>query len=158
MNDSNLFGEKEINKIPVISLHQPWGNWVSLGWKTIETRTHKRLSCLNGKTIGIHLALKWDSKWIDNAWNYLSENQIERTKRFLKIGGAIICVADVTGFRALNNDDSQKSLIECNSLRYGLILNNIHRIEAIPCKGGQGIFYNKELDIIADELMNVKQI
>jgi hypothetical protein len=129
-------------KIPVITLWQPWGNWVDLGWKTIETRTHPRFAKLEGQTIGIHLGLKWDKDAIQLARRFLTAEQLFRTKEFLKIGGAIVATAFVKEHRLLNTKDSPFALIDCgHTTRWGLILENIKQIEAIPTKGRQGIWY-----------------
>ena len=132
--------------MPVISLWGPWANWVSLGWKTIETRTHKRFVSLVGRRIGIHVTSKWDDTAIDQARPYLTEAQICTSQRFLKIGGAIICTAWVKRFDVLSAKDSARSLIDCGSVRrYGLFLTEIMTIPLIAAKGKQGIWYHDEL-------------
>lgn len=132
------------SSLPVISLWMPWANWVALGWKRIETRTHSRFRSLVGKRIGIHASLKWDATALDEASRYLTFEQVEQTKKFLRIGGAIICTAMVREFRPLGVVDEPKALIECETPRYGLFLTDIEAIEAIPAKGKQGIWYHKE--------------
>src|SRR5512142_1369611 len=115
--------------VPVISLWMPWANWISLGWKPIETRTHKRFSSLVGKRIGIHASLRWDNDAIRLASPYLTQVQVLRSEKMLRIGGAIICTAMVSEFRTLSQDDEQDSLIECRSVkRYGLVLTDIRKI------------------------------
>jgi len=134
--------DKRLEGIPIISLWRPWGNWVALQWKPIETRLHKRFASLVGKRIGIHLSVKWDKTAIEQARPYLTPEQIAKTEDFLRIGGAVICTALVKEFRKLTADDSQAALIDCGGVeRYGLILEDVQSIEAIPCKGRQGIFY-----------------
>ena len=133
---------KTRERMPVISLWMPWANWVSLQWKPIETRLHKRFASLVGKRIGIHASCKWDGDAPELARKYLTEAQLLQTEGFLHIGGAIICTALVTEFRKLTSEDSAAALIDCGSVeRYGLILEDVQIIEAIPCKGRQGIFY-----------------
>ena len=129
-------------EIPVISLWTPWANWVALGWKPIETRTHNRFAKLLGQRIGIHASLHWDKDAIDTARPYLSAAQIYDTTRFLRISGAIICTAFVREYRKLNPLDEAGALIDCTHVtRYGLFLSDIEVIEAFPCKGRQGIWY-----------------
>lgn len=131
--------------IPVIILWQPWGNWIALGWKTIETRTHQRFALLAGKTIGIHVGLQWDNYALSLAAPYLNADQIMRTANFIEIGGAIIATAKVKEHRLLNEKDSPFALIDCkHTQRWGLILENVKVIEAIPAKGKQGIWYISE--------------
>ena len=144
----------EEGTIPVISLWMPWANWVSLGWKTIETRLHRRFSSLAGKTIGIHCSLKWDDTALDAARDFLSPDQVTATGQFLRVGGAIICTAEVQECRELDPLDNARALIDCTHVtRYGLILRNIQTIEAIPCRGKQGIWYipNPNLPTSQDE-------
>ena len=128
--------------IPVISLWGPWANWVALGWKTIETRTHQRFKGLVGKRIGIHVAAHWDKQWKELAGDFLLPEQRLKTENFLHIGGAVICTAFVRDFRLLTGKDSPSALIDCEyAQRYGLFLSNIEVIECVPCKGRQGIWY-----------------
>lgn len=128
--------------MPVISLWQPFANWVALGWKQIETRTHTRFAGLEGKRIGIQASLTWDKTAIAAATPYLTPEQLATSNTFSRMGGAVICTAFVKEFRKLTEDDSRRSLINCGSVeRYGLILEDVQIIEAIPCKGRQGIFY-----------------
>lgn len=129
--------------LPVISMWMPWANWVALGWKTTETRTHRRLLGLVSRRIAIHASQKWDDGAIDAARAYLTEEQISATERFLRIGGAIIATAHVSVFRPLTAEDSQASLINCGNIqRYGLLLSGVQPIEAIPMRGRQGIWYH----------------
>jgi hypothetical protein len=135
-------GKEMIERIPVISLWQPWAQWVSLGWKTVETRTHKRFANLQGKRIGIHAALTWDKTAFVAAHPYLTQQQFEQSATFLKLGGAIICTAFVAAHVELLSPDSKAALIDCASVkRYGLILADVRPIEAVPCAGKQGIWY-----------------
>ena len=123
-----------------ITLNMPWANWVALGWKPIETRTHERFKGLVGQRIGIHASLKWDSKALGLAEPYLTGYQVGRTAEFLRIGGAIICTAFVEDFRRLTEADAKDALIECKTTRYGLVLRAVAQVEAIPCRGFQGIW------------------
>lgn len=129
--------------LPVISMWMPWANWVALGWKPIETRTHVRFRSLLGKRIGIHATLKFDMTALYAALPYLSDTQLSASDQFLKIGGAIICTAFVKEFRELTAEDSQFALIDCGTTkRFGLVLDDIQTIEAIPARGKQGIWYH----------------
>jgi hypothetical protein len=92
-----------------ISMYPPWSNWVGLGWKTIESRTHQRFKSLVGQRIAIHSAVRWDEYWLEIAGKHLSEAQIARTHDFLriycmqkgKVSGAVICTALVQDHRRL---------------------------------------------------------
>ena len=128
--------------VPVISLWMPWANWIMLGWKKIETRTHTRFKSLVGKRIGIHATMKWDNYALLAASPWLTPQQIEHTNRFLKIGGAILGTVYVSEFRLLTANDSQASLINCDDvLRYGLVLEDVQICEAKSIPGKQGIWY-----------------
>jgi len=122
-------------------MYSPWANWVGLGWKTIETRTHDRFKSLVGKRIGIHKALKWDDDALRIAAPYLTSIQQAARFGFLKVGGAICWTAYVKEHRRLCPCDAPAALIECETERYGLLLEDVQTIEMIPCKGKQGIWY-----------------
>lgn len=130
----------EPDTISVISLWPPWANWVALGWKTIESRLHRRFAGLVGQRIGIHCALKWDESAIETARPYLSQAQIDCTHNFLRIGGSVMCTALVSEERWLTLDDARKALIECETRRHGIVLTDLQQIEAIPMRGHQGIW------------------
>lgn len=126
---------------PIISMWMPWANWVGLGWKVIETRTHRRFQSLADKRIGIHCSLKWDKNAIELARPYLDQDQITLTQSFLRIGGAVYWTATVSEFRQLTIEDESRTLIECTTERYGLVLSDVKTIEAVPMRGHQGIWY-----------------
>lgn len=136
----------------IITLHNPWAIWVAKGWKRIDTRIHDRFKNLAGHRIGIHAGIKWDKNAIEIARPYLTENQIDQSNEFLRVGGAIICTAMVLSAFWLRNVDflgcsvasfSEDALIDCTqTTRFGLYLDDIRVIKAIPCKGRQGIWYH----------------
>jgi hypothetical protein len=136
------------NNTPIITLHQPWCKWISLGWKTIETRLHDRFKNLKGKRIGIHVGKKWDQYAIITAMDYLTDDKLGMSNLLRDSGGYIICTAYVEDFRELKKEDSQKSLIDCeNTKRFGLFLINIEKNDNATLKfykGRQGIWYLKE--------------
>lgn len=127
-----------------ISLWQPWAQWVILGWKTIETRTHNRFASLVGKSIGIHAARKWDVSSIKLAERFLSKEQIKTTADFLSIGqdsGKILGTVDVTKSCLLSTEHEQAAMIECQTKRFGLFLENpLPMSPAVSIKGMQGIW------------------
>jgi len=133
---------ESLSKIPVITLWQPWASWISLGWKTIETRTHARFRKLKDGWVGIHAGLSWDKNALYAASNFLTDEQILESKEFKKTRGAIICVAHVSAFREMNEDDSYNALIECKTKRFGLIFDQVKSIEEIKASGRQGIWYH----------------
>lgn len=129
-------------QIPIISIQQPWAAWVALGWKTIETRTHNRFTSLGRRTIGIHASNRWDPDWLRVAGPYLTPEQIERTRTDpYMMGSGILCKAFVEKYRILGSEEAAKALIECETLRYGLFLSKVERIEPVMVKGRQGIWY-----------------
>ncbi len=129
-------------KIPVITLQQPWAQFIMLGWKTIETRTHNKFKCLQGRRILIHASEKWDNKWFELASPYLNHEQLFSISALEKMKSSIICSAFVNDFDCLGPHDSKNALINCTSTqRYGLFLTKIKLIEPIRTKGAQGIWY-----------------
>ncbi len=143
-------------QIPIITLWQPWASFVALGWKTIETRWHKRFEKLTGKVIGIHASVKWDANWLELAGPYLSGEQRNQAFGLHIVRGIILCTAVVHGFRALGEVDSVKALINCGTtdnpggnsgssrVRYGLELSHVISVDPpIQTTGRQGIWYHK---------------
>jgi hypothetical protein len=133
--------------LPVISLWQPWAAWVALGWKTIETRTHRRFDVLACRRIGIHASKFWDKSAMDAARPYLSAEQLAIDHTLYYRRGELLCTA-----RTGNPDpswlsaaDSKAALIDCDPakvIRFGLWLSEIEMMEPpLKVKGGQGIFY-----------------
>ncbi len=124
---------------PVITLYQPWATWIMREWKTIETRTHNRFACLEGMRILIHAGQGTDASAINN--RYLSPNQL-RFNPDEMINGFILGSARVGDFRLLTPNAAPRALIECDTKRYGLFLEDIERfVIPIPEKGEQGIWY-----------------
>lgn len=127
------------NILPVITLYQPWATWIMRGWKTIETRTHNRFACLNHKTILIHAGMTTDAAAINNP--YLSKEQLLHAPDEM-VNGFILGSAYALYLGCLDPDDGVNALIECETLRYGLLLDNINVFkEPIPVKGEMGIWY-----------------
>ena len=111
-------------------------------WKTIETRTHNRLSILKGQTILIHAGLGVDTSPYTLENPYLTREQIAQNPDEV-VSGYILGTAFVEDFMILDSFDSEYALIDCGStVRYGLYLNEINKFEnPIPAKGSQGIWY-----------------
>jgi hypothetical protein len=127
------------NVLPVITLYQPWATWIMRGWKTIETRTHDRFKSLDGKTILIHAGQKTDASAINNP--YLTKEQLLFQPDDV-INGFILGSAYVQYLGCLDPDDGVNALIECTTLRYGLLLSSVNVFaEPIPVKGEMGIWY-----------------
>ena len=126
------------NILPVITLYQPWATWIMRGWKTIETRTHSRFSCLKGQRILIH-----SSKTMATLSNpYLTLEQLASKPEMGLVTGCILGSAYVKDFRLLNGSDSEDALIDCKGRLWGLFLEDIERWKyPIPEKGSQGIWH-----------------
>jgi hypothetical protein len=139
--------------IPIITLWQPWAQWVALGWKSVETRTHNRFKGLVGKDILIHAGMSLDSHAYDAAKNFLAHEKMAQTFnqdgdysdfRNDKVSGKIIAKAHVAHFRELYAEtvDESFALIECATNRWGLFLTNIQPLDPfVPAQGKQGIWY-----------------
>lgn len=127
-----------------ISLWQPWAQWVMLGWKTIETRTHDRFRSLVGKTIGIHAALHWDNQAAIAAQDYLESwqiHQVYQQRSDVTKSGKILGTVFVNQSRILTDADSRSAMIECSTRRFGLFLSNPTPYqEPIFARGKQGIW------------------
>lgn len=130
------------NVLPTITLYQPWASWIMRKWKTIDTRTHSRFSCLRNKTILIHAGQRTDDSDLTTKNPYLTQEQISYNPDEM-INGYILGSAYIYDFRLLKDSDSKSSLIDCESTqRYGLFLEDIKQFkEPILCKGEMGIWY-----------------
>jgi len=129
--------------MPVISLWQPWAQWIVRDWKQIETRTHSRFASLLNQTIAIHASAKWDNTALELARLYLTKEQIKITEQMDVLESSIIGTAYVYKFEQLHAIHSRFALIDCDSTlgRWGLFLDHIRSIKPIPVKGKQGIWY-----------------
>lgn len=130
-------------KLPIITLHRPWADWVALGWKEIETRTHNRFQSLCRRRVGIHAGMRWDRKAADTADHYMISSQHDQIYNS-RDSGRIICTVFVEHFRLLAPPDAARAMIECDSVRYGLFLINPRLTPDEPwtrIKGAQGIQY-----------------
>ncbi len=129
---------------PVITLYQPWATWIMRGWKTIETRTHPRFACLNGKEVLIHAGQKTDDSDFAVKNPYLSKEYILENPDEM-VNGFILGSVFVDGFGRLNSSHSRAALIDCGDPfeRYGLFLKNVYNFDksVIPVKGEMGIWY-----------------
>jgi len=127
------------NILPVITLYQPWATWIMRGWKTIETRTHSRFSCLKGQRILIHAGLKTDPHALHVPYLTLEQLLLNPDEM---VNGYILGSAFVKDFRLLNESDSEAALIECKTQRWGLFLEDIKIWKyPIPEKGSMGIWH-----------------
>jgi hypothetical protein len=132
-------------EMPCISLWRPWADWVSLAWKTIETRLHCRFAGLAGKTIAIHAAERWDDGWLKEAGPYMQSSarwHTENTLRHWKTAGRIVCTVRVVAHRPCAPGDSGPALVDCTRTnRFALVLADPKVIfPPISAKGRQGIF------------------
>jgi hypothetical protein len=137
------------NILPVITLYQPWATWIMRGWKTIETRTHSRFSCLKGQRILIHAGLKTDPHALHVPYLTLEQLLLNPDEM---VNGYILGSAFVKDFRLLNESDSEAALFDCTGRLWGLFLEDIERWKyPIPEKGSQGIWHYD-----ADNLIKVR--
>lgn len=132
--------------VRALSLWRPWADWVMLGWKTIETRTHQRFRCLGvaPTALAIHAAVKWDATAIEAARRWLTDEQIKFTETVIRgrpVSG-IIGTVEVMAFGLLDAGDEAGALIECSTTRFGLWLTNPRPlVPPIPAIGRQGLFW-----------------
>lgn len=135
---------KEPREVRCITMWLPWAMWVAWGWKTIETRKHKRFQSLVGQCIGIHAGLKWDRDAIDIARPYLTPAQIQQTYDLFKSPpcGCIVAAAQPKAHRLMVPGDAQAALIECQTRRFGLDFGDRVRLveKPYPVTGHQGIW------------------
>lgn len=139
---------------PCITLHLPWAYWVMMGWKTIETRTHRKFAILLGSNLAIHASRTWDydAMTLHAAGAYLTAEQRSMTTRINPDAyyGRILCTAKCYAFRELNDLDAPLALIECaHTRRFGTFLTGIKPLQPfIKARGYRGI-WNYEIDDVA---------
>ena len=91
-----------------ISLWQPWATFVTMKWKTIETRTHQWFNGLVGQRIAIHAAMNIDrlGEWTEHVPSGLK--MLDAFNLDVLIGmscGKTVCTAMVTAVRWAPNRD-----------------------------------------------------
>jgi len=124
-------------KINCLTLYQPWAGLISIGLKTIETRTHEHFKFLNNRWIAIHAAKKVEQNNLDVIVNHYKDIDLSK----MEIKGAIICIAFVYKVGWLDERHSKSALINCaQTKRFGLFLSNIQPIEPIFIPGKQGVW------------------
>jgi len=110
---------------PAITLWQPWASWIACGWKTVETREHRRFASLAGLRIAIHAGQRWDDDWRYLAAGYLTPEHLDYTYRhFRTVRGRVVCMATVREHRELYLRDSAAALCDAAGL-YGLVLTDV---------------------------------
>ncbi|HEX2866533.1 MAG TPA: hypothetical protein VHO03_05805 [Ignavibacteriales bacterium] len=130
----------------VITLYQPWAQWIIWGWKTIETRTHSKFNCLKGQRIAIHAAKAYDSQAFNAAERYMTPEQRRIHMNCEEEGfydmGAILGTALVWESGRLSSMHARGALIECGSMvRHGLFLKEVKELRyPIHVSGHQGIW------------------
>lgn len=134
-------------KMPCISMHMPWAFLVMMGWKPIETRTHKRLASLVGRVFGIHATQHEDEIAYETLFWYLTREQIDLARAaFPLYRGRLICTALSVEHRLCLGADSADACIRCSPVegvyRWGTFMKHIKPLSAPwPMQGRQGIFY-----------------
>lgn len=144
-----------------ISLWQPWATFVTLKWKTIETRTHDRFKKLVGQRIAIHAAKTIDQNGILTLHKYRELNALDAQNLATYIvgnQGKILCTATIIQaewawfpvFRHRHEELEKQAMCDIED-RHLLFLEDIKPVyPAMPFKGHQGIFN------VPDELVNKK--
>jgi hypothetical protein len=134
--------------LPTVSLWQPWATWVTLGWKTVETRLHNRLNCLKGRIVAIHAARKWDNdaRWL--AAEYLSSKNWELSATLAEGNrGKIVAIAHIKDHRQITTkDELSRAMLQTSDLnlrtpRFGLFVDKLVPLPPFPLRGHQGIWY-----------------
>ncbi len=135
-----------MKQIPVITLWQPWATWIARGWKSIETRRHRRFAKLEGQRICIHAGQRFHQEAWEIAGRYLpgcgaAANDDAQTCPL----GEIVCTAWVFRHMRLWAAHSSDALCDCDGNMWGLELEDI-RVPTVILKtpGQRGIWYLPE--------------
>jgi hypothetical protein len=140
-----------------ISLWQPWATFVTLKWKTIETRDHAGFFSLVGQRIAIHAAKRFDKTAALSLVKYrqLSPMEVINLCTYIKLNrGKILCTAVVrtagwsTSFKHPREELEKQAMCDIEG-KYLLFLEGIRPVYPEPVfRGCQGIFN------VPDELVN----
>ncbi len=125
-----------MDRYKVITLHQPWAQWVIEGFKPWETRIHARFKGLKGKNILIHASKTYNS---DGALVIHASPSYPQ--------GVILGICFVKAVKWLGLEHCKEANIDCYGVkRFGLQLEVIEKFDKpIPAKGSQGI-WNYEME------------
>lgn len=137
-----------IERLPTITLIQPWASFVLWGWKSLETRTHPRLASLKGRRFWLHAGKAWDPNCIDGAGaalRWMTQEQVESTmNNAFNVRGCIIGMCQAGDHRLLSTVDSGPAMIDCglsSPQRWGLEIAWTSYYKPIFIRGKQGIWY-----------------
>ncbi len=138
----------EANTYPAITLHQPWATLIAEGIKTVETRTHNRFKCLEGREIAIHAGKTWDATGAHDV------NMRGYVQGLLRPGGhvfgAVLCRAKVTMAGPLKPDMERAACCPTEGL-FGLTLQVTEVYDPpIPATGRQGIWQWTEPEMVSE--------
>lgn len=129
-------------RLPCITLWRPWAGWVALGYKTIETRTHRRFAKLAGQRIGIIAANKHDPQALLLADPWWPMPTMLTAEGGVHVQTGLVCTAQVVEHRGLTAPDSRAALIDCGTVeRWGLVLEDVRMQHDPSIRGAQGISY-----------------
>jgi hypothetical protein len=133
-----------------ISLHQPWATWITMKWKTIETRTHARFACLKGQRIAIHAAkaIEVPQLFLNDYVPAMSRLECTNLMYFAcRCRGNIVCTAHVdcaewfSADMQASKDDLTKAAMTDVDGKFMLFLEDIRPLpRPVPFCGRQGIF------------------
>ena len=116
-----------------LTIKQPWAHLITIGRKTIETRTW--YSSYRGP-LAIHAGRSGD--WM--AMGFLASHRPDLVPTDDYAKGVITATADMVDCRPLATADEEAAVCECDGLQ-GFVLENIRRLdEPIPTRGQLGLW------------------
>lgn len=133
------------DRMPVLSLHQPWATWIARARKTIETRPHARYRGLLGRQISIHAAMRLErAAWVIAApyqpigW----EGHPAEFGTPQMPAGALVATAVISGVRPMTTMDCYDALCDWSPGRWAYVFCDVRPLrDPIYLRGHQGIWY-----------------
>jgi hypothetical protein len=140
-----------VDALPCLTVHGPWGTFIALLLKSIEARTHDHWHYLVGKRIGIHAGKAWNNYGMRSARYQFRKagrrlppecgtwDDVERLARLH--AGHLIATAKVTAHKPLTARDSEAALCDIDPGDWGFVLDEVRTIEPpFKVKGQQGVW------------------
>ena len=142
-----------------LSLWQPWADLISMGLKTIETRTWSTtyrgplLICAaktNNQEVKEAISL-YQSEGSDLPWETPPLGPDYTPRR-----GVAVALVDLVDCRRMVYEDRRQAVFAGDPTgRWGWVLDNVRPLDPFPIKGQRGLFHAKVYEVFQPELFRI---